>query len=509
MTMFPARMVAAKKSVYLEFAVVFVVAILARGNDIFSLHWSCDDFLSIADPDGHGYVASQASQLRIFAALTTWILGLLGTGFPPIGSFWSACHTASMVVFALALRRLWIPGSASIYGVLIGLLFTLFPYHINLLSFQLQHPSMVMSYLTGAYGIANVGQPGSRRWLAVLAIAASLSYQTMISYFVAAGLVLLLIQIARFGMQPQRESMAEALRPVFAYGTGMLMGLLAYCSISFIAVHLFAVPVSGRTQFASLDAWRPKVQLLINHLKRTAFGAEPSMARSPKLLQSFLWLIVATGFAGQWFRQPGTRQRGFWWLVLLSLISVVMISAAFLPTIMMDHTSENPRNLLATVVFGAGMLSLSSLLASRRLRLLAILVACLLSLSYATITNLLSVDQARLSQRDFLQASRMVERLDQLTGQQPLRTVVLLGSYTPGRGLRGREYYQSGFEVEWAKLPLLQEASGRIFAHPSDLDRVRAEAMAVDRPAWPARESVAVKGDLGLVVLSRSDQRTP
>lgn len=503
MTMFVDKVLAAKKSVYLEFAIVFAVALLARGADIFSLHWSCDDFLSIADPDGHGYVASQAAQLRIFAALTTWLLGWLGTGFPPIGSFWSACHTASMIVFALALRRLWIPGSASIYGVLLALLFALFPYHINLLSFQLQHPSMVMSYLTGAYGIVNFNQSGVRRWLAFLAIAASLSYQTMISYFIAAGLVMLLIQLVRHQVDQGKQSLADHLRPVLAYAITILIGLLAYFLLSFAAVHLFAVPVSGRTKFAAFDQWPFKLQLIVNHLKRTAFGVEPSMARSTKLLQSFLWLIVATGFVGQFVRRPGQRGRSFWFLLLFSLVSVLMIASAFLPTILMDHTSENPRNLLATVVFAAGLLALSSLLASYRLRSLAVVVASVLALSYASITNLLSVDQARLSQRDFLQANRMVERLDLLTGQQPLRTVVLLGNTSPRTGLRGSEYFQSGFEVNWAKLPLLREASGRSFDDPSASDQAKAEALAANRPAWPAKESVAVQGDLGLVVLSR------
>jgi hypothetical protein len=44
------KLLSLKKSVYFEFVFVLVIALLARGNGIFSLNWSCDDFLSIADP---------------------------------------------------------------------------------------------------------------------------------------------------------------------------------------------------------------------------------------------------------------------------------------------------------------------------------------------------------------------------------------------------------------------------------------------------------------------------
>lgn len=500
--MFMDRIFASRKSIYFEFAVVFLIALLVRGNDIFSLHWSCDDFLSIADPDGRGYVSSQLSQLRVFAALTTWLVGLLGTGFPPLGSLWGASHTAAMIVFALALRRLWIPRSPSIYAVLIGLLFTLFPYHINLLAFQLQHPSMVMSYLTGAYAIVNYNRLGTVRWLNVLALAASLSYQTMIAYFIAAGLVLLLVRVFERLANPVRIPWRETLNPVLRYALFIALGSIAYLVISLLVVHVLAVPVSGRTSFADLDQWPSKAQLLWNHLKRTAYGQEPSMARGTKVLQSLLWFVVSFGFAAQMFRQPSLRGRTPW-LLLLFVVPTAVVCVAFLPTILMDHTSENPRNLLATIVLATGGLALSLQLRSQNLRKLSIYLASLLVFSYALITNTLSVDQSRLTQRDFLQASRMVERLDQLRGPNPLRTVVFVGNFSPNHGLKGREYYQSAFEVAWAKLPLLTEASGQAFQSPTDQDRSAAAKLAINRPSWPEEGSIAVAGDLGVIVLDQ------
>lgn len=496
------RLFSAKKSIYFEFLVVFLIALLARGNGIFGLSWGCDDFLTIADPTGVGYAASQASQLRVVAALVTRLVGWLGAGFPPLGAFWNASHTASMVVFALALRRLWIPGSASIYGILIGLLFSLFPYHINLLAFQLQHPSMVMSYLTGAYGIANAHRSGWRRWLAVVAIAASLSYQTMISYFIAAGLVLLIIQLFRCAVTPGRRFRDE-MKPVFAYIQLIGMGTVAYVALSLLALKISGIPASSRTSFAQLPSWPQKAQLVWNHLKRTAFGIEPSMPRSTKLVQSGLWLVAAVGLSLETLRQ---RSRRFLIgsMLLLLILSAATVASAFLPTILMDHTSENPRNLLATVVFAAGIVALVSLLKNRRFKMAALALASVLALSYALITNSLSVDLARLTSRDLLQASRMVERLDLLRGAKPLKTVVFVGRFAPTVDLRGREYYQSGFEVSWAQLPLLQEASGQPFSPPSEADRAKALDLAANRPAWPSPGSVAVDGDVGLIVLSQT-----
>jgi hypothetical protein len=57
--------------------------------------------------------------------------------------------------------------------------------------------------------------------------------------------------------------------------------------------------------------------------------------------------------------------------------------------------------------------------------------------------------------------------------------------------------------VNWAQLPLLQEATGQVFTPPTEADRAKATALANNRPAWPADGSVAVDGDVGLIVLSQ------
>jgi hypothetical protein len=501
------KLISLKKSVYFEFVFVLVIALLARGNSIFSLNWSCDDFLSIADPTGTGYAISQASQLRFFAAFITRFVGWLGGGFPPLGVFWNVSHTASMVVFALALRRFWIPDSPSIYGILIGLLFTLFPYHINLLAFQLQHPSMTMSYLTGAFALANCNRSGWWKWASVLALAASLSYQTMIAYFVAAALVLALILTYRHFQSAGTTRLAESFAPLGNYLQVIALGLVAYFGLALLSLKLFAIQGSSRTEFAGLDATQEKVQLLLNHLKRSAYGREPSMVRSPKLLQSTLWAVVIAGLSLNLLRRSKASSAAIVFFALSILISIAIVTSAFLPTILMDHTSENPRNLLATVLLASGLVALASLLANRPMKIMAIALAGFLALSYALITNNLSIDLARLTTRDFLQASRMVERLDQLSTAKKLRTVVLVGNYSPASNLSGREYYQSGFSVPWAQLPLLQEASGRVFAIPSSSDQEMAKRLSANLPAWPAPGSVAVDGDVGVVVLSAEAKR--
>ena len=496
------KLLSLKKSVCFEFVFVLVIALLARGNGIFSLNWSCDDFLSIADPTGTGYAVSQVSQLRFFAAFITRLVGWLGGGFPPRGVVWNVSHTASMVVVALSLRRWWIPGSPSIYGILIALLFTLFPYHINLLAFQLQHPSMTMSYLTGAFALANCNRSGWWKWASVLALAASLSYQTMIAYFLAAALVLALILTYRHFLSAGATRLADSFAPLGNFLQVIAMGLVAYFALSLLTLKLFAIEGSSRTEFAGLDSAQEKVQLIFNHLKRTAFGKEPSMVRSPKLLQSSLWAVVISGLSLNVLRRSRGSFAAVVFIIFSVLISIAIVASAFLPTILMDHTSENPRNLLATVLLASGLVALTSLLASRPMKIVAIGLACLLAFSYALVTNTLSVDLARLTTRDFLQASRMVERLDQLSGSNQLRTVVFIGNHSPGSNLSGSEYYQSGFSVAWAQLPLLQEASGRIFSMPSALDQAKAKQLSAKLPTWPAPGSVAVDGDLGVVVLS-------
>jgi hypothetical protein len=282
---------------------------------------------------------------------------------------------------------------------------------------------------------------------------------------------------------------------------------LAYFGLALLSLKLFAIEGSSRTEFAGLDAAQEKFQLLLNHLKRTAYGKEPSMVRSPKLLQSSLWAVVISGLSLNLLRRSRAGSVAIVFIGLSVLISIAIVASAFLPTILMGHTSENPRNLLATVVFAAGLVALANLVVNRPMKIVAIALAGLLALSYALITNTLSIDLARLTTRDFLQASRMVERLDQLSVANNLRTVVFIGDYSPASNLRGHEYYQSGFSVPWAQLPLLREASGQMFANPSSSDQEKAKRLSAKLPPWPAPGSVAVEGDIGVVVLSSEPKR--
>ncbi|MEB3243189.1 MAG: hypothetical protein VKO44_06085, partial [Cyanobacteriota bacterium] len=488
----------------------FLIALLARGNAIFTLTWACDDLLSLADPTGAYFSQDQFSQLRFLGSAAIRLASWLGASFPTSGVLWNASHTAATVVFALALRRLWIPGSASIYGILIGLLFTLFPYHINLFAYQIQHLPMTACYLSGALGLATYNKRGAWQWLSALAIAGSLSYQTMISYYVAAGLILLIINLFQYASDENNSSFIHHAKPSFRYLKIICLAIILYLFLASLIVKLLGLPASTRSTFASADQWQDKVQLIYNHLKRTTFGIERSLGRSTKLMQSALWLTVSSGLAWQIVRQRAKRRKLVWFLPALALISAAAIAAAFLPTILLQHTSENPRNLMATVIFVGGFLSLSSLLTERRIKVLALALAALIGLSYALVTNSLSVDLARLSQRDLLNANRMVAQLNQLSGgPQHLRTVVFTGFFSPTAGLRGAEYFQSAFAVKWGQLAILQEATGQTFSQPTPADQHKAASLALNRPAWPAPGSVVVEGDLGLIVLSQPQAQPP
>jgi hypothetical protein len=102
----------------------------------------------------------------------------------------------------------------------------------------------------------------------------------------------------------------------------------------------------------------------------------------------------------------------------------------------------------------------------------------------------------------------MVESLYQLSAANKLRTVVFIGDYSPGSNLSGRECYQSGFSVPWAQLPLLQKASGQVFASPSSSDQEKAMRLSAKLPPWPAPGSVAAEGDVGVVVLNAEAKRS-
>jgi hypothetical protein len=499
-----------KLSPFTEFAIAFAVVMIARGSAVTAVNLICDDFYFRAfDNQANGLAAAHIAQLRAPAALVVKLVYLLGAHVPFLGSLWASLASAGLVVFGLALRHLWIPGAPSIHGIALTLIFSLFPYHNNLLLFQINAPFIAVFMLLGGLGIVFCDRGGWRTVASVLAMAFALSYQAFFSFFVIAVAILFAITVVRLAFVDKLPVTAwsERLKPV-----GMRLGCVFAAVALSILIGKAALLLMGggeaasRTTFASLQDAPTKLQILFGHLIRFPFRRETNIPHGVKGIQLLLLLTAFLGFVRTTQRSRSPQRRTILSLILLIAILAFCATITIFPMLMLSHTNLDPRALGGISVFWAGVFALALTSTGPKNRLLALALGWLLVASYAFITNSISVDFTLLNQRDLLAANRMVERLSQLPGYPGLRTVVVTGS-RPGfnmEKLTSIDYFSSSLTIPWSATAVLSSVSEAGFPLPSATDERLAKERAAGKPAWPAPGSVFIDGDVGIVVLGES-----
>lgn len=130
--------------------------------------------------------------------------------------------------------------------------------------------------------------------------------------------------------------------------------------------------------------------------------------------------------------------------------------------------------MLAASIYPAGV---SILLFESELQYLRRAAAALVThlfLSFAVLSSSIDALSARTSCRDILNASRMVNRLYQVSATGMIRSVVFIGDPEFGHGSSPGDEYLKPFVHSlfwpWARVPLLSEISGQSFAPPSSED---------------------------------------
>jgi len=500
------RPFAARQSILVEFLIAFAIVLIVRGSAIFGVTWSQDDFLQIYDPSGDGFIGVQFSMLRASGALVTIIVNWLGATHPTNGALWSALHSGSMVLFGLALRQLWIPGSASVYGIANALIFALFPGQSNLLSYQIVHPMMAVNYCLAAFALVFYSRGGWRTMASILAIGFALGYQIMFSLFLVAALVMLAIRLNTLASGGSQHRQARRyLGPAFALLGCLMAGLVVYFITSKLAFVLSGAEQSSRTSFAELGTLPQKVSLVVAQLKQMAYGrGDPILPSSVKLLQLMLLGSVLTASSLAAYRGTWQRAKAASYVIGVSLIMLAAAVSIRIPTIFLAYTADNYRVLMGTAVFWSGIFSMSYTASPALFRRAGLILGLLLLSSYSIITNSICADFVRLNQRELLMASRMVERLAELPDFGRVRTVVLVGfAEQPTRDLRAKDVIWSSLNSSMAT-GVLREASGEGFENPSPAEREVALSASRSMPIWPHPGSTAIVGDVGVVVLGKA-----
>jgi hypothetical protein len=497
-----------KKAWYVEFLAIFLTCILVRGGSVFSLTLNGDDLL-FSHSDTSALIQAHISQLRVFPAIEVYAAKLFGGIVPFQGAFWNLAQLGSMTAFALALRSFLARQSSSIYAIILGLLFVLLPYQTDIQTFKIANPVMAFSYLAGAYGIGFANHKGLGRIFRLIALAISLGYQTLFSLYVIAGLVKSVLLFVDY-QKGKLGSIRNVLMPLVTFYLGLAAASLLSVSLGYVAAKLLSESVSDRATLMTPDLIGEKIQLVTRHTKKYMlgkdFGASLATGRAIKLAQSAIVVLSALSILlTPGLHRFGLRQRiiSTFYVILAFFASIVAI---LLPALVLQHTSEGNRFLLAASIYPAGVSLLLFESELQYLRRAAAALASYLCLSFAVLSSSIDALSARASYREILNASRMVDRLYQVSATGMIRSVVFIGDPQFGHGSSPGDEHLKPFVHSlfwpWARVPLLSEISGQSFAQPSPTDMKLAKQLSAGMPQWPANGSVKVHGDLGIIVLS-------
>lgn len=496
-----------------EFLIATAIVFMARGSAIFDVVWAQDDFLQTLDPNGNGFIAVQIAMMRASVSLVTIITNLLGATHPTNGSLWSGLHAASLVLFGLALRQLWIPNSPTVQGLGTALIFALFPGINNHWQYQIVHPSMTIFYCLAAFAIVYHSKPGWPAALSICSIGLALGYQIMLSLLLVALFIYALSKLNQYigidWTQGQANpynshSLAHSFRPVMCYLGCLLAGIAAYYISSKAAILISGTGISNRTSLAGIEELPGKVIQLTADMKRLIYGnGEPSIPFTLKLLQSSL-LAIFFGYSS-WTAINRLRKWPHVALYILASCTIIAASAISIriPTILLTYSAENSRVLMGSAVFWSGIFALSSTFTYGWLLRASLIIGSLIVTSYSIITNSISTDFVRLNQREMLLGSRIMERFSELPNFEGLRTVVVIGSNRSlHQDLRGTDQIWPTLTTSMAT-GLLSEVSGTKLENPSSHDLRLGELASRSLQNWPSSNSTAIIGDVGVVVFSK------
>ncbi|MFN5463720.1 MAG: glucosyltransferase domain-containing protein [Cyanobacteriota bacterium] len=498
------RLLSMRLPTLFEFLLSFCIVLIIRGSAIFAVAWAQDDFFQLFDPSGDGFIAIHISMLRPAVALVTGLVRWLGATFPTNGSMWSALHAGALVVFGLALRWLWIPGAASVYGIATALIFALSPGLNNLWQYQVIHPAMTAFYCLAAFALASYSKGGWKTLASILAIGFTLSYQIMLSLYLVAILIMCAIRINASFLSQRPRSLRQSLSPVLKLALCLMAGLIVYVLTSKIALDWSGLGQSTRTSLAGLDDLPEKVSQLISGLKRLIYGrGEAYLPQNVKIIQVLLLLIslISTAyFARQRWLQWPRRFSHFFVVALILLAAALSIRV---PTIFFAYSPDNPRVLIGTAVFWSGIFAMTTDAGPKILKRLALVLGVILFAAYAIITNSVCSDFVRMNQRELLLASRIVERMSQLPNFDNVRTVVVVGTSPQVKtDLRSTDLLWSGLN-SFMGTGVLREASGEPFESPSAADQELAKLASRRMPFWPKPGSTVIINDVGIVSLGK------
>jgi hypothetical protein len=489
-----------------EFFIALAIVFAARASMIFLLNYSGDDYLMANSQvdEFHFWVC----QGRFQSYVIDIICELLGARFPFMGGFWSIFATASYVAYGLILRRLWAPCSSSLVALSIVLIFSLFPYQSDFITFHECAPSTTVSLLLGGISLMYCDKGGWKTIICALGLFLAISYPPFVVLF---AITILIMGLMRFNDFIKTKSSSVSLRVLLAPVMFRLGFFVVIVFLSLLINHFVqkfsGIPMQERGEIITFKDAPDKAVMFIKQLQFFLLRPEVSFPVAVKLLQLSLLLAVFFGALRQMLHSGKKTNQIIGTMFFISCLVTLAAAATIAPYFILKNYSGcmSLRMIAGFSVFWAGIFSAAWIFNEGKMKAAVLCIGLIVSVSYAFKVNEQSSDFARINLRDHLVANRIIERLSLFPGENKIRTVVFVGNKHLFN-LNCINTETSGFNVsslylDWSNTKLLSEVSSQPFLTPSAEDIKTATADAKGKPVWPDAQSVYIKNDIGIVVL--------
>jgi len=488
-----------------EFFIALAIVLAARASMILLMNYSADDYFQVNSENNYVLFVSQG---RYLCCAIYSICEIFGAKFPFMGALWSILASSSYVFYGLVLRHLWMPNSSSLSGLSTVIIFALFPYHSDLLSYHAADPVIIASLCLGGLSLIFCDKGGWKTIISAFAMFFAISYQPFITIFIISIIIMAVIESSNFIKNKSSPELITAqlnksIYRIYFFTIVIIINIVLSCGIQALS----GISMQERGMLIALNDVPHQVVIFIKQLQYFFLRPEVSISISTKFFQlALIFLLFFGAIRGMLYSGKKSIQILKWCFLLTIFISLAG-SATIAPYFILKNNTGcmSLRMIAGFSVFWSGIFCAAWIYNEGRVKNMVLCIGLILSISYAFKVNEQSYDFARINMRDHLIANRIVERLSLSPGYNNIRTVVFVGNNIMFN-LADINTETSGFNVSslyrsWSNTKVLSEISSLHLLLPTKEDIRDAVADAQGKPIWPDPRSTYIKNGIGIVVM--------
>lgn len=484
------------------FWAAFALNILARGQAIFAPMYSIDGY-DVARKSFSGEVAYCLNDGRFVRAALWWLQSQ--TGFLPIESVSaSICLSVPLLiisgfVFAAAIIDDIRPREACAFAAL----FTLHPFATEYFYYGEVTFATVLAIFSAALALwCAYRAPPSLIWRCATVAAVVLAlgnYQIVIGHIAAGGLLVLAACLPT-GDRVATSDLPALLGSFMRRTAVLVVGFFAYLACLLLTKDLYPAAVSGRAFRSGMPDLSDKLQAAGAAIKYD-FLPPPGVVPTTISIVTMAALTLCVFLLLRRTLQRRSEIAAF----VAALAAAAAVSCAAFPSLIGDAASMAPRLLspIALCVAALGLIGLRS--ASTRLKVYLTAAFAVVVMGYVGADASILFDQRRMNLWDHQEANRIIARLEADPAFSKATSLAVVGRrrmHPLALSTSSVDMNTSALGSPWSKLGLFEQATGYVFASPTDTQWQTATGYCAHATVWPLPGSVGLAGDLAVVCLS-------